>query len=229
MAYRETPVRSHVIDSLQKCVKLLCAVGAIAACTDPTAVGEKPEFLGVSRAMNALPVFVSGPDTLHCPGILKQELAGMRRIGINGSGATLAFPAAAAVQSAGFGREPGTTFSVPGVGLIAIVFDDGFPRYQSIDARSGRGEEFFPFEYLNWCGVTVGGQPATLHFTRYLSTVPLEVSLPPFYAHDMALLITEPSGRRMNIRLLGRFRTSSGPLADSDVYRLLALVASLRW
>lgn len=218
-----------MIDSYRRCVTLICALGAIAACTDPTAVGEKPEFLGVSRATNALPKILNEPDTLYCPNVLAQISGSMRRLGINGSTATLAFPAAVAVQSAGFGRAPGTTFSVPGVGLIAITFDDGFPRYQSIDARAGRGEEFFPFEYLSWCSVTIGGQPATLHFMRFLSSVPLEVSVPPFYAHDMALLITEPSGRRMNIRLLGRLRTSSGPLDDSDLQRLLAIVASLRW
>lgn len=139
----------------------------------------------------------------------------------------MAFPIGARVTQAGFGSLPGGVFSVDGLGLIAVSYDELF----ATDLVSGYFFRRLPSgpAYGSWCATTVAGRPTVLHLdTQLISNEELATPF-QYYNNDMAFMLTEPSGRRMNIRLIGTPRNTFGMLETIAVASLLQIASSVEW
>ncbi len=215
------------------CATLGCAA---AGCTDPTSVGQKPDFLAlVSGALGPSPSLSDRLTSDSCPKLTPAATptAGQPLPEI---GATIGVPQTFGVSVASFGPIPGAAYRISNLGFIVIAFDDYFAVRQNllffggpVGVRSGSpsGSSLTSVaSYDRWCNTTLSGRPATIRLTlipmfdssgRSLVSTPLS---------DMAVIATSPTGRKVNIRVF-----SEGPVgaAGPSFQQLLTMVATWTW
>ena len=214
-------------------IRALLMVGAVvglASCTDPTSIGPEPVFLGAGPDLD-------GRDTVRVPELSRDSCPtfaraenGVTRRNVPGTGATMAFPAGATVRTVSLDAARGAVFSVQDVGLIAVTYAPEFPQF----FRNGRvGPRLAePVGYNRWCRIAVGGRPAVLRVAHEL--VPSRTSgdstrVLQFFLQDMAVAVTDPGGRGVNIRIVAASRNYNMVFGRQPLATLLAIVASLEW
>ncbi|MES3034717.1 MAG: hypothetical protein V4813_12035 [Gemmatimonadota bacterium] len=206
---------------------LLVSVASLLACTEPTAPRDEPAFLTpVPHMLFTETERQLDPLRLACPSMAVNPDATQRRR-VPGSTATMAFPATMPFQQAGFGAHDGGVISVGRLGLIAVAYDGMI----TADAASGSRARRLPLIpwYSSWCATSVAGRPAVLQLdTQMITNEELATSF-QYFSNDMVLMLIEPSGRRMNIRLIGSSRNTFGTLETIQVASLLQIASSVEW
>lgn len=211
--------------TLGRYVAALFSVCAFVACTEPQGLRNAPALYELApNAPTPLQEGRVNPFVIPCPTLGPQIGATVRRP-LSGSSATIAFPAGARVQQAGFGSQPGVVFNVDTLGLVAVSYGDQLLTDQY---RPEPGSRYPALVLFNgWCPVVIGGREATVHFYYEVSTVGDATRLT--YANDMVVVIPDPSGRPMNIRLIGERRFLGDSLPKLGVTKLLGFVSSVEW
>lgn len=207
------------------------AAAAMMACTDPTAVGPEPQYLGPGpeRFVIRDTTFMRALPQDSCPPFVANDAAGVRR-SIPGSAATMAFPADARVTAVSFDAARGGVFDVRGAGLIAVTYASDFPLFASNRTLGSRDTALVT--YVSWCRIAVGGRPAVLHVEQFV--VPAgdgrgEGRAVQYFTQDNAVSVHDPAGRRVSIRIVGAERRFLVTRTSPRLAALLAIVASLEW
>jgi hypothetical protein len=218
--------RQNVCQMMRGRWTLAACVGLMTACTDPTAPGPQPDVLTLEPSVPvAQPGQKLNPFIFPCPTPATRRGPSVRQA-VPGSTATIAIPAGTSVSVAPIGGRRGAVFSIGSMGLIAFSYDDLFATYlrNVFDLRRLP----LPKLYSAWCPVTVAGREA-IAFVDPGFLNDADDKLTVFFGDDMAVLLTEPSGRRMNIRLIGARQPSLLGQTPSSVVELLDIVGSLQW
>lgn len=215
------------------CATLGCA---LAGCTDPTAVGPKPDFLAmVSGALGPTPSLLDRLSPDSCPKLTPATTptAGQP---VPEIGATIGVPRSSGVSVASFGPIPGAAYRVSNLGFIVIGFDDYFAVRERllflggpVGIRSGSPSDSFLTSgppYDRWCNTTLSGRPATIRLALLTPFDSAGRPQPSTYLNDMAVVATSPTGRKVNIRIF-----SDGPVgtAGPAFQQLLTMVATWTW
>ena len=208
---------------------LAAFVGLMTACTDPTAPGPEPEVLTLESAVPvAQPGQQLNPFIFPCPTPATRRGPSVRQP-VPGSTATIAIPAGTRVSVVPISGRRGAVFNVGSLGLIAFAYDELFATqlrnvFDLFDLRRLP----IPKTYPDWCPVMVAGREAIL-FVEADFSIEADGGVTLFFGNDMAVLLTEPSGRRMNIRILAAPQPSLPGSPPSSVTELLDIVGSLQW
>ncbi len=222
-------LRQNLCQMVHRCWTLAAFVGLMTACTDPTAPGPEPDFLTLEPAVPvAQPGRQLNPFIFPCPPPATRRGPSVRQP-VPGSTATIAIPAGTSVSVAPIGGRRGAVFSVGSLGLIAFAYDELFAtQLRNAFDMFGLRRLPVPKTYYLSCPVMVAGREAILLLDPGFSS-DADGRLTPFFGDDMAVLLTEPSGRRMNIRLLAARQPSLLGSQLSSVTELLDIVGSLQW
>jgi hypothetical protein len=208
-------------------------LACVAACTDPTSVGDAPAFVTLERVSEAdSPVGVLDLAPSACPVIDAPDPAWTRQP-VTGSAATIALAPTLVRETAGFGTRPGRVFVDRWLAVVAVTFDDDLARLSPASIMpTSDGVRPAPFRWFGGrCRIMLDGRPATLLVQLVLvqsqdGSVDFSRREPALPA---AILRTGPDGRQTNVMIeaidgLARpFRT------NPDGRRLLSMAASLRW
>ena len=223
--------------AMRHITRLLLAMlaSAVAACTDPTAIGPAPEFVRLSK-ISSLDGY-DGPDDLHhlppdsCPVVPAAPTAWTRRA-LGDEATTVALPPGMLGTSARFSGRPGSVFDDAATGLVAFGYDDDQPLLYGTTGAGGTNRYLkIPFQYS--CSISVDGRPATLIFGAqpYFSIPALKL-----FGSEPLLIIraVSPTGRHVNalVALHPGAITNLPGLSIPDAGPLLALArvaASLQW
>ena len=208
---------------------LAACVGLVTACTDPTAPGPEPDFLTLEPAVPvAQPDRKLNPFFGPCPTPATRRGPSVRQP-VPGSTATIAIPAGTRVSVVPIGGRRGAVFSVGSLGLIAFAYDELFAtQLRNVFDLFELRRLPIPKTYPGWCPVMVAGREAILLVEAGLF-IDGDGVITPVLGNDMAVLLTEPSGRRMNIRLLAARQEPLLGSQLSSVTELLDIVGSLQW
>ena len=203
-----------------------------AACTDPTAIGARPEFIRLGR-ISSLDGY-DGPGQItplaadSCPK-LPAAPASWTRKALGDEPATVALPATMLGKSAGFGSSPGIVFSDPDGGIVAMAYADEQPLLSNSSYPSGR----IPvYGFNRSCAITVGGRAATMILSYSVQATAGGVRT-IVYDPVAILRATSPANRRINSIIVLNTNTIDGSLGvaayTAALLSLASVVTSLQW
>lgn len=205
-------------------------LAALAACTDPTAVGKPPYFIElVTREAEAYalqPAQSLPADS--CPAIPPLPSDTVRRR-IAGTTATMAFPISARVTSAAFPDGRGDVFNVEGQGFVSVAYGNDLAFYSRAIAPNFRASFFLDGSFNRWCTISIGGRQATVYTTPYDSFVIDSQAQRQMLLPDFVLRVTAPDGRFVNLRATDAGFVTGSFSSQVTALPLLAIAASIRW
>lgn len=179
---------------------LAAALIALSACTDPTAVGPRPEYLGVGNEQN-LSLATAAASLLpadSCP-MMRRATGATRRVRIPGTALSVAFNADVRVEERTFGTGLGGVIFVPGVGGIASTPSPNFPFFFFPTLTGDR--QPYGLDLPAWCSMTIGGLPATVNFTSFVTERTRGGFLTQLIGNDVVIGLANSNGQTIRIRV----------------------------
>lgn len=208
---------------------MLPTMALMTACTDPTALGNAPDYLGLVPLERA--VFDSADRVRipsdSCPKITPTARTDPERR-LPAIAATIRLPVGTLELANPFGSTAGAVYQIASTGLIAIAFDDLIPAYlePSLFGPQPGLRNFFPLGF--WCPGSIDARPAELFFDSRGFWGPDSARVLAF-GRTMAVTTVAPSGRRVNISLRADLDTRSPADGTQNILQLLNLVRTIRW
>ncbi len=203
---------------------------SIGGCTDPTAIGDPPEFLYLVPLELGIPDSES-PTLLpadSCPPITPPAPTGPGRR-LSSTPATIALPPGTVALTNPFGRTAGEVFRIPAVGIIAIAFDDLIPAFSApspFRPLSGVREARYAFGWQ--CSASIGSRAAALYLSSRGTQLRDGVWVLTFGGR-MAITTIAPDGRRVNISLKADLDGLTDASRIPNILQLINLVGTIRW
>lgn len=206
------------------------AAVAMIGCTDPTAVGPPPNYLGVENERGA--VLGTTPESRRpsesCPRLRIAPNA-TQRVPVPGLSLSVAFTADVRVEGSRFAPGLGGVLLVPGTGGIAVTPAPNFPYFYQPAVTGARS--VYRVTLPEWCFVTIRGTSAPLNFLSIVTDQTGRGALTELIGNDVVISLRDPNGRLIRFRVFATTRNSTD-YSDRDelkIQPLLDAVASLEW